>query len=240
MSFKMMWAPVLGMAMALGACTGRDSKQIQVEEGEGTGAQAAQPGGAKTTPVAEQPVDGTETETGAAPGGTETASIVLDEADFASYAAKQLRYEFNYLTYKDRGDIKFTNGKATLTFKGLPAYQSGTATLDILDGVEKLMHGEAKGVKLVKGQNNALKMQLSNVNGGGSGAGGTGDLTVDLSVNGGGSGGSGDIDTDTDTDTDTGTGTGGTGGSGGGVDPIAGWDGKSFKGNARWTIVPIE
>jgi hypothetical protein len=243
MSLKMMWAPVLGMAMALVGCTGGSSRRVQIEDGAGEGQRAAQPsGGTTTTPVAEPP--GEETQSGAADADSETASITLDEKDFASYAADQLKYEFKYLTYKSSGELKFAGGKATLTFKGLPADKSGTASLDILQGVEKKMHGETPNVTLVKGKNTPIKMTLTAVNGGGNGgAGGTGDLSVDISVNGGGSGGSsgGDTSGDDSSSGDDGASTGGSGtGTGTGVDPIAGWDGKSFKGNARWTIVPIE
>ena len=220
MSFKNAIVFAMGLTAVLSSCTSRNQKVVEVQP-------------ARLLP--------TGTVTPGAGGNTAEIPVTLDEAKMKAYGdTTNMNYKFSYLTVTQAQPITFTAGTAQIKIQGLPASQAGTVVLDIYEGTTLKLHGEKANVTLGVGVNNNIQLNLAPPTGTGGvnpgGGAGTTDLTIDVTLDNGtgtnpgtgsvvpGSGGSG---------TNPGTGTGSI------VDPIAGWDGKSFLGNAKWTIVPV-
>ena len=249
MSFKILLPVMMGAALALQGCTQSSTPPIVVQN-------PGQQGAGDLSPAA-----GQANQTGS---NTGEAAVTLEQRDLQKYAinTSNLHYKFQYLTAKQDGDIKFdTSGKAQLIFRNLPSEQSGTVQLDILDGTTVKLTGSATNVTLAKGKNTDLSLTLH-------AAGSTGnstDLTIDVALDNSGGGTTttpppgGTTTTPPPGGTTTTPPPGGTatttpptGGTAtttpppGGTatttttDPVAGWDGKSFRGNAKWNIVPIK
>ncbi len=170
--------------------------------------------------------------------------VVLQERELKAYVdnTANLSYKFTYLAVTQQDKIAFdAAGTAKIVAKGLPAGQAGSVVLEIYEGAVLKLRGAVDNVTLTAGSNNNLNLKLAKVDGNvNPNPGGTGtvtDLTIDVTLDNG-AGGNGNPGSN-------GNGNGGTnpgtnpGGSGGTTDPLADWDGKSFRGNARWNIVPV-
>ena len=205
-------------ASVLSACT-QGSKKVQVLP-----AQDAKP---------TVPATNTATDPIAVNGQTEgNAAIPLDQAKLAPYGdTANMNYKFSYLTATQADKIAFdASGKAQITVKALPAGQSGTVSLEIYEGATLKLKGSQANVTLVAGQSNMVNnFKLSPVDSNGNVNPNTGgptntDLSIDVSIDNGN--GNGVV-------------TPPNGGNGTTTDPLADWDGKSFRGNSKWTIVPV-
>jgi hypothetical protein len=212
-------------ALVSQACTGRSPRTVEI----GQQKPVEQPGGS-TDPVVTGP--------------TTDASMGIDKGELLaaspSINVHALTYKFTYLTASLSDAITFdAAGKASIQLKGLPAGQSGPATLEILEGGTVKFRGSKDPVMLAVGQANKIDIPLTAVGGTGTGTNpgsnpAVTDLTIDVTLQtnpGGSNPGTGGPGTGTGTGTGTGVITN--------PDPVADWDGKSFRGNTKWNIVPV-
>jgi hypothetical protein len=244
MSFKRDLFVVTLAALASQACTGRSPRTVEIGD--------------------QKPVEQPGSTDPAVSGPTTDASMELDKEELVkaspSINVHALTYKFTYLTASLSDAVTFdAAGKAQIQLRGLPSGQSGAATLEILEGGTVKFRGTKDPVMLAAGQANRIDITLAAV-GPGTGTGtqpgvgtGTTDLTIDvtLQTNPGGSnpgtGGTGTAVNPVNPGTGTGIVTNPGTGTGTGVnpvipvnpDPVADWDGKSFRGNTKWNIVPV-
>lgn len=215
MSFKRV-IPVLACAtLALSACTGRSTKPVQVDQPK----PATQPVAGQGTVDVEVPLDGAKL-----------------KAAYAGLDLSKLSYKFKYLTVEKAEALTFdANNKATLKIGALPVNTPGTVTLDILEaGVAKL-RGTADNVTLsaTDPTKNKIALEVKPIDPatggtpGGSTGGQTTELTIEVSL--GSSGGTTPTTPTTPNNPPPQP-----------TDPVAGWDGKSFKGNTKWKICSDE
>jgi hypothetical protein len=206
----------------LSACTGRSKQGIQVDE--------------------KRPVGETE----------EPAAVINEPVKIGAFDEKELRaaaqsqaaltYKFHYLTYDKSGDLTFVNGSVTLAFTALPANQTGDMTLEIFEGATLKLKGTASAVSLKVGQANNINIKLDPVVPGdsGNGVGGatTTDVNINVTINNGAVPG---VSPQPQPTVSPAVGGGGLPpvGQPGVVDPLAGWDGKSNRGNDKWDIVAV-
>jgi hypothetical protein len=239
---------IVGSALVMAACTsGR--QPVEVEQGQ-------QPTNNRSQDGLAGDQNGNNGSNSSIDGRT-TLPLAITKKQLAPYALDlaNLSYKFSYLATNQADKITFdAAGKAQLQFKNLEAGKAGTLTLEILEGTTVKLRGVAENVTLTKGQNNQVALTLKNVDAGNNG--GSTDLTIDVTLDDG-------IlppttvtppttvvtppttvtpptdpvvtpPTNVTPPTDPVVTTPPT------VDPIAEWDGKSFRGNARWSIVPVE
>ena len=216
MSFKNAAVFAMSLTAMLSSCTSRSKQAIQVPP-----------------PAAVQP---------AVVGNSADVPIPLpSEADLKKYGdTANMSYKLSYLTFSEQKTIKFEAGAAQIQAHGLPTGQTGTVSLDIYDGAVVKLHAEQANVMLTAGVNGGIRLALAPPTGGsgsinGNGSNGTTDLSIDVTLDNGNTSGTGSVVPGGG----IGNGAGSSQGTGGAVDPIAGWDGKSFLGNAKWNIVPV-
>lgn len=209
---------------------------------EKRGIEVVSPKQPATQPIVGNPGNGTI-------GAGAEVPVVLQEKELKPYVdnTANLTYKFTFLAVALQDKIAFdAAGTAKIVAKGLPAGQPGSVVLEIYEGAVLKLRGAVDNVTLAAGSNNNLNLKLAKVDGSvNPNPGGTGgtvtDLTIDVTLDNG-TGGNGNPGSN-------GNGNGGTnpgtnpginpGGNGGNTDPLADWDGKSFRGNARWNIVPV-
>lgn len=222
-------------SLALSACTSRSPRPVQVEPQPITKDSSKNPDivgpGDAVDPNAE----------------TVSASTEVRQADLVAANANidlnNLKYKFSYLTKAQEDKITFdTAGKATITFRDLPAGTAGTVSLEILEGATVKFRGTAENVTLTAGQANSLKIELKAVDGGGGSNPGGGNNTTDLTleVTLGGTGGSNPNNPPPSNPNNPNNPPPPPSNPNLPDDPVANWDGKSNQGNAKWKIVPID
>lgn len=242
----------LVLVAVLAGCTGRGPQPIDIQRPQPSSSPGprlpAGVGGETTMPGdTEEQQNGTQTST--PPAGlpqSASAAVVFSKSQFSpAYNLANLKYQFAYLGKTQNGDITFDAlGKATVTLKDLPAGQTGTVTLDVLEGTTPRMRGSKDNVTLKAGEANQIDLRLTEIGGSGQ----TTDLSIDVSFAGQNGGGAlpppvtpppgppvtplppqppvAQPPTPPVPVLPT-------------TDPIAGWDGKSNKGNSRWNIIPV-
>jgi hypothetical protein len=255
MSFKTALVIATCLSATLSSCT-RTQRSVEVSPQRPPVVQG--PGVTGTTPTVTPAgpdsngvtnPDGTTTVT--TPPGDETATVpvTLSEADLKQYGdTTKMKYKFSYLTTVEEKPITFTAGAAQIVISKLPVGQAGQIVLEIYEETVLKLRGVKDNYTLAKGVNNGLNLQLSapdatTVNPGAGGAGTT-DLTIDVTLdNGSGSGtpGSGGNGSGSGSAAGSGSATVGSGSAAGsGSDPLADWDGKSFRYNGKWHIEPVK
>jgi hypothetical protein len=225
MSLKLLCVTMASATLVLSGCTSRSPQSVQIDKPKHDEVVSSpQPAVQPTS----SPVANIDT-TAIVSGETADLPIVINESElqqaFANLDIKSMKYRFSYIATQE-GDLTFTNGKASLTFKDLPTGKSALLKLELLEGSTVKFEASQANFTVNKGISNRISLKLQAV--GASGGGTTpakdaADLQIDVTVPGSG-GGTANPAPATPTTT---------------ADPIAEWDGKSFKGNSKWDILPV-
>jgi len=178
---------------------------------------------------------------GNADGRTVDVSMPLPASSLEKYRIdlNNARYKFTYLEVAKEDALTFTNGTATITIPGLPPNREGTVSLEVLEGGTLKLRGSQPNVKLSATTANNLSITLQPVDGSNPNpivVPMTTSVTILVRVEGDQgldpiatpipSPGPQPIVTPIPTPVP--------------IDPQLGsWDGRTDRGNDRWTIVPV-
>jgi len=96
------------------------------------------------------------------------ASVPIQAAMLTTYQVNisEAKYKFTYIDYTKEDALKFENGVAKLTLNGLPAGKQGNIALEVSDNAGIKLRGGASNVTLVAGRVNNLDIKLEPTSGG--------------------------------------------------------------------------
>lgn len=202
---------VVGLIAALSACTRRSVIEVPVLHP--TSAQDKGPTG-----LGQDDKGGKDTKD----KGAISTKITSRDLQGAGIELKDLSYALSFANIESKGTINFTaDGSATLSIDNLPTGVEGTLNLDILQKGAVVLTGKVEKLTLQLGMQSVnITLHKSNSQ--------TSSVTIQVAIDYG----PGATPTATPTSTPTATPTTSTSGS-------FNWDGKSFLGNAKWDIVPV-
>lgn len=213
----------LTLLSILVGCTNPPAPQIQVPQKPAIeNPVKPNPGNETTTPNQTTSQGAASNQGATSDQGSVKTRLNASDLQAVKIDLKDLKYKFSYLDIVREGDLSFVSGVATLSFDNLPVGKEGTLALDIIQ----------KGTLALSG--NAVKVTLK-----------SGSQTIDLVLRSP-TQQSSSVTIQATIDASTATPPP--------VSPVVvvvppvvppptvetlNWDGKSFQGNARWDITPV-